>query len=489
MLYYFFICFSGRPVSYALFSKNSPYELYNMVIEENLPVENFGGEYLSTVGEIETMKYIVPENDFGKTKYYGIVAIDQLGFKSDMSNVVSLFVEPPVTDFENSAHVNGNPNLEFKSATNSKQFLLILIICIVVFITLCIFFVIVIVFRNRRKKSTSQSDLSDTMRSMGVSTGHNAENDLIQSPGYAVCDENDLVKEQENNRFLTSSYNNNGSSSYNGSGGTQPNSVSFADENVYSSTYGWNGLHNPYVFQGSTIPGEQNTYQNSYVANIYNQGPMYAKPVPKSQRNQFIPGTPNATFPSMQHSTPQSPSGSSSHSSSNRGGNTISMFPGGGSNSLSGDERVSSTSPPIEGNSNEQVRLISTSNTPTKSILKKPKSQQQPLLLHGSQSQFDDQSSQSSNGGIKNEAERGSESSNVSFSDRDTPTAEGGQNASEKPEYSPSNTYLETSFDCQQQNSKNPPPTLPKPKVTGIVNEGGDLSGTLDKRIRNITQV
>ena len=49
------------------------------------------------------------------------------------------------------------------------------------------------------------------------------------------------------------------------------------------------------------------------------------------------------------------------------------------------------------------------------------------------------------------------------------------------PDFSPSNTYLETSFDV----GKVAPPTLPKPKVDA---SEASLS-TMDRRVRNITQV
>lgn len=244
----------------------------------------------------------------------------------------------------------------------------------------------------------------------------------------------------------------------------------------------------------------------------------------------------------------------------------------------SGDERVPSISPPLEGVS---VPLISSSNsnTPTKSILKKPKhystnatpTGQEALYSPMSRSQpQEDQSSQSSSG----KDERFSESSNVSFSDRDTPTIDqaaatamvgplqpipplASQDEDEdeeedketvvdddddikgyQPNYSPSNTYLETSFeaaavatptkptndqDSSSAAKKMPPPTLPKPASTDLsekvvvgassttttttsssvfgTSQGGASTGsmdklngtfnanTIDRKVRNITQV
>ena len=439
------------------------------------------------------------------------------------------------------------------TGTQPPKILLYIIVSIIGVIVLCIILILIIVISYRRKKMTSsQSDLSDTMRSMGVSTmagnGHNiGSSGDTNSPGFAVCDEQDVVKEQETNRFLCnySDLTQNGGSTLNSQ--NMQNSVSFADENTYanntmSSTYGWTEFNNPYVTQCNTNGNYQNFQHqqttNGYIPNYYNQ-PMYAKPVPKSQRNNVYsnPMPNNNTsigqhpvIANLQHSTPQSPSNSSGSSNlansltyrsqnNNLAGSILS-----GQNripsSLSGEDRVPSISPPItDGAAAEQVRLISSnSNTPTKSILKKPKDsnhlqQQQnyqacptglaPLCV------MEDQSSQSSSDrGAKEE--RSSESSNISFSDRDTPvetnnltavgaatTAPQSQNdldRSHDPDFSPSNTYLETSFEGPSAEngagSKVPPPTLPKPsKLDESKDEEVLNASTLDKKIRNITQV
>ena len=466
----------------------------------------------------------------------------------------------------------GYPEHRVISATKPEKALLYIIVGIVSFIILCIILVLCIVIGYRRKKVTSsQTDLSDgacagggdTMRSTGVSTsGQGILSSTAQSngglpvgsPGFHVCDEQDLIKEQETNRFLTN-YSDLNSVSAVGSSHIiqQPsgsnNTVSFADENPYasntlnSSTYGWTELNNPYCL-GNTLPGYRGDFSNShqppqqqqqqqqqpgYVPNYYNQ-PMYSKPIPKHQRSNLY-SNPNASL-----TLPQSPSVTSSQSSQNIGStlpfrqNMVANLvgPGAGSsgsnNSSSGDERVPSISPPLEGIP-EQMRLISSaSNTPTKSILKKPKNNNLPVGADASVATLgssstplrqEDQSSQSSSG-CKDE--RCSESSNVSFSDRDTPTATTGEQQQpqasvieqpakkivelqaenlQEPDYSPSNTYLETSFDLQQQqqqagaagdSSKIPPPTLPKPRFGGD-EPGAGNSSTLDKRVRNITQV
>ena len=60
------------------------------------------------------------------------------------------------------------------------------------------------------------------------------------------------------------------------------------------------------------------------------------------------------------------------------------------------------------------------------------------------------------------------------------------------PDFSPSNTYLETSFDVpndERGQNKVPPPTLPKPKLDESTPVDGAGANTLERRIRNITQV
>ena len=126
------------------------------------------------------------------------------------------------------------------------------------------------------------------------------------------------------------------------------------------------------------------------------------------QRLDFIGGGQNVTAPAAVSSSAAPLSNSNSVSGS------------------SGDERVPSISPPLHpvtseaagaATASEQVRLISSlSNTPTKSILKKPKHAE---VRVGLRTMEDCASSQSSSS--KGECERLSESSNVSSSDRDTP--------------------------------------------------------------------
>ncbi len=492
------------------------------------------------------------------------------------------------------------------SASPRKERVLLFIVAgIVGFLVLCVVLVLCIVVSYRRKKHLH--DETDSSAGVGDNAGSDSSGDggdgdagrmsmgvstaAVQSPGFAVCDENDLVKDSRlgnggghydnggAGRFLLAS-----SSIYSDVGqpssmmpGGQNGTVSFSQDgsgngnnsssgNVYSNAYsGWTELNNPYVVQSpdgsGVIPAVNNngislpTYRNfqaeqqnnSYVPNYLSASqPTYARPLPKSQRSNNGSSIYSNT---LQHSTPQSQSGGGGSgtgvlyrqnlASTLLGGSHQQNSVGSGSHSgSSGDERVPSISPPIDSaatGNGESVRLISSlSNTPTKSILKKPKnynysSQQQqqqqqqsvdlgvaPLVRH------EDQSSQSSSSGASSSsagsasaaamaaaaaasygqaaaAAAASESSNVSGSDRDSPTDKAATAAAVQgggPDFSPSNTYLETSFEGaqQQQQQKVPPPTLPKPSLaqTGggaSAEEGSGGSNTLDKKVRNITQV
>ena len=158
------------------------------------------------------------------------------------------------------------------------------------------------------------------------------------SPGYAVCDEQELNK--ETNGFLatysdfTSSnvgdYNNTtGSNSHNNNGGVNY-SAADGGGNVLDATYGWTEYNNPYVNAqlpvGNTLPtyrdfnhpGTLTTQNNGFVPNFYgNNSPVstnpnatYARPVPKSQRMLYGSGN-------ILNSTPQSPGTTMTTSSSN----------------------------------------------------------------------------------------------------------------------------------------------------------------------------
>ncbi|TRY76241.1 hypothetical protein TCAL_07999 [Tigriopus californicus] len=603
----------GKTSLYQLYSSENPSIFYTN-LNQSKQVDGFNA--IKKAGERESHRITVSQ--FNTNVYYALVSIDAFGNAGEVSNIRQAYMPSPasllattVNEGLSSEQVLDSPQHRAVPSSKSEKILLFIIVAVVGFILLCVIMVLVIVFSYRRKKA-SHSGHNESMRSMGVSTSvvmNDANStsivasnsvDNLQSPGYSVCDEQDLIKEQqETNRFLHSysdmTMSNNGT-------GTQ-NSVSFADENPYgngvamnmnstmnrSSTYGWTEFNNPYVIQSTsnTLPTyrdfQNHQQMNGYVPNYYNSNitappapPTYAQPIPKSQRgsNIYTKPTHNSSPAGLlsqqqqqqkqqqqqqQQQHPhhllhlQSPSGSSQSSTSAQ------MPPHLGS----GDERVPSISPPLEGVS---VPLISSSNsnTPTKSILKKPKHYStnatpsgQESYLHSRCLTQEDQSSQSSSG----KDDRFSESSNVSFSDRDTPTIDlattgmvgplqpipplASQDEDEEdneeavddadvqggcqPNYSPSNTYLETSFEAttatnEQASSsgkKLPPPTLPKPasglggstelseKVTiGAASSTSSSdasqtastgstdkinvefsSNTIDRKVRNITQV
>ncbi len=523
-------------------------------LNSSIPV--FGFSASRPAGEREIQRVTVHSADYDKSVYYALVAIDKDGNVGEPSNVRQAYVPSPETaatlggagDSSSSPSFSKGPDHRIVTSDRPGKILLYIVVGIVAFIVFCVVLVLLIVVTYRRKKhlSSSQTDLSSnsigvnantTVAGGGADTAKNGAD--FASPGFAVCDEHELNK--ETNGFL-STYSDFTSSNVGDftNSSSQNNAVSYATDgnappgNLDSSTYGWTEYNNPYVNAqlplGNTLPtyrtafSPQTTYAQQQISNS-----MYARPVPKSQRALF------GGSAGMLNSTPQSPIGVSSYDTTgsssgaannnnalmcrqnlifyqnNGSGNSNPPAASGSSSNSSGDDRVPSISPPpmldgavgvgggggggsVMATASEQTRLIgSASNTPTKSILKKPKHQQQPQ--NQSLMQHEDQSSQSS------KDERLSESSNVSFSDRETPTTAKAEaipeaGASVPPDYSPSNTYLETSFDVataaggEEAERKVPPPTLPKPKL----DETGDTaptsgSATLERRIRNITQV
>lgn len=483
------------------------------------------------------------EADYDTNVYYALVAIDRDGNVGEPSNVRQAYVPSPERASlysEDKGYTNG-PEHRIISSTSDKpsKVLLYIVVGIVAFIVLCVVLVLIIVISYRRKKSISSSQTDLNSASIGVNANAaanglaggiaNVKTGDYGSPGFAVCDEQELSK--ETNGFLatysdfTSSnvgdYTTNSSSqntnpngavnSFNAAGGD-------SGPSTLDGTYGWTEYNNPYVNAqlpaGNTLPTYREFGNNGFAppSNYYGQqqtvNAMYARPIPKSQRVLYGSG-------GILNSTPQSGSSNNNTTSASQNNlyrqnlaNSINFHSQQqqapvSSSSGSGDERVPSISPPpLDGTpASEQMRLIgsSASNTPTKSILKKPKSV---AVAQNSQIQMqEDQSSQSS------KDERLSDSSNVSFSDRDTPTT-ANANAStvaqqpsamaeeeaEVPDYSPSNTYLETSFDVAgaaaaaggEDSRKVPPPTMPKPSK---LDESVVNSATLERKKRNITQV
>jgi hypothetical protein len=95
-----------------------------------------------------------------------------------------------------------SPEQRFLPRGLEQRALLYIIVGIFVFVVLCGLVVVAIILTYRRKKMTaSQTDLSETMQSVGVNAlGHDDDED-DGSPGYAVCDDTDVYKEHhETNR-------------------------------------------------------------------------------------------------------------------------------------------------------------------------------------------------------------------------------------------------------------------------------------------------
>ena len=469
----------SKHVDYHVFASEDPTYLYKEGSLQQTNVQ-FSQNSLRNAGE--DIELVVTPVKRGVTFYYIVVAVDGDGNRGQPSNIVAAFV-PEEVEIK-IVGSNSSPSVNPMNNT-SKKAMLYIVVGIVAFIVLCVVLVLIIVITYRRKKddnnssSVSLTPNSSPQRSMGVTTtSANGDSNMISSPGFAVCDENEMIKESHASHYLLSSTAYNTSESNNGT--ANGNSVSFADDNnpvVNSSTYGWTELNNPYVTgqlsQGSTLPTYRD-FQNGGFS-IYNNS-VYARPIPKNLRAGNVYMDPNgAGVPPS-----QSPSAGSSLTRDDQ-------------------DRVPSISPPLvvasgsgSGNSSgEQTRLISSlSNTPTKSILKKPRNQQTPQQQQQQHQHHhrrpEDQSSQSSAGGFKEE--RSSESSNVSFSDRgDSPA---NNNSSSKPDFSPSNTYLETSF--EKTAVPPPPPTLPKPKLASFV--GGDANDAaeiipIDRKVRHVSQV
>ena len=434
---------SGKVTSYSLLSSHSPSAFFaDLGSSSATTVAGFTAT--KSAGEKES--YRITATEFDRNVYYALVAVDADGNMGDVSNVRQAYMPSSTSSssstFQNKEYANSPEHRVITANKPPQKVLLYIIVGIVAFIVLCIILVLVIVISYRRKKlSSSQTDLSDTMRSMGVSTAagtaaancvNGGNGEVVHSPGFAVCDEQDIIKEQETNGFLNS-YSTDASHPQ-PPPPLQSSVVSFADDtNPYatntlnSSTYGWTEYNNPYVNSpqnGSTLPayrdyqGQQQQQPSGYVPNYYNHA-MYARPIPKNQRNLMnnnnstANSSSNNTANLIQHSTPQSPSGSSSNQSSGLYRHNLlhslhqaqHQARSNSNHSSSGDERVPSISPPLTSdggmvNPGEQVRLISSaSNTPTKSILKKPKT----AIANGEAplSRQEDQSSQSSsNGGM-----------------------------------------------------------------------------------------
>ncbi|XP_040572453.1 calcium-activated chloride channel regulator 1 [Lepeophtheirus salmonis] len=509
---------SGKVTSYRLHSCKMAEELY-INLNRTRVVDGFTAS--KEAGDIENHKIKIEELD--TTMYYALVAVDESGNVGLVSNIKKGFIASPLAVIGHNEHImdkdssilDGKTISQghhlFRGVVEPDKALLYIVIGIAGFIVICIILILIIVFSYRRKKiihsdrelSSVNSVIGDTMRSMGVSTGRSEES--THSPGYSVvCDEHDLIRniDTETKGFLESSaVVVNSSSSTQFSNGKYENQLA-PRENTYGyigGTYGWTELHNPYV-TSNTLPSYRE-YQNTYVPNYENPSrdpksniPMYAKPIPKSER---IPTSFSDTF----------------------------GLPTANSSSTTNTLLLSQPSTPTKNSEEITItRGMTALNTPAitkekKSILKKPKAIEEELRSGGGAS------STSSSCTSKDQIERSSQSSQVSFSDQDNNS--GKENPSPDqinlcPPSPSDNIYLETSFEYQEQQEAlkklNPPslsavssyinigeaPLIPSSTSAAlsfsntsslvVCNDSSNLDNfdntlTLDKRIRNITQV
>ena len=275
------------------------------------------------------------------------------GNQGEPSNVRQAYVPSPENEIDyndvEGGFANGRPEHRVISGPTSAsgkpgRVLLYIVVGIVAFIVLCVVLVLIIVISYRKKKhlSSSQTDLSSN--SIGVNAvnanankgnGGGGVSEDFASPGYAVCDEQELNK--ETNGFLAtySDFTSSNVGDYNTTAGSNSHnnySAAAADGgNVMDATYGWTEYNNPYVNAqlpaGNTLPTYRDFNRpqtNGFVPNLYgggspvssNPNATYARPVPKSQRMLY--GSGNLIL----NSTPQSPGTTLTTSSSNNASNS-----------------------------------------------------------------------------------------------------------------------------------------------------------------------
>jgi hypothetical protein len=431
-------------------------------------------------------------------------------------------------------------------AEKPSKILLYLIVGIVGFIILCLLVVMIILVSFRRKKLPPEEDDLETNKALG---GLTADNNGFS----VVSDDMDSLsgREPEVKRFLLSSTHQDSTMGNSNNSGAPIHSSLIRDENGSvcenpygyapqgtgpgAAAYGWSATTNPYVYKDhnetyASIGSFHNSSQDSYVRSGFQ--PTYAQPIPKNLRPQHIYSNAAVLARQSPHSSQGSIDGAGFGGRAGPG--TVTFHP---QTEAATGQRVS----PDSTHSSEQAA------TPTKSILKKPRHNpeqedlqqrshqphllpQQLQLIHSSQhhhqlqSDRDSQSSQASSlpkdessGEVRSPSTVSSQQSHLSS----TVTAPEGEEEKDVMNLSLERTYLETSFEfsplsppppaasgsgaasvtspeeaenlANASRGRGPPPTLPKPRAASIAassQDGGDnLSGSLDKKIRNCTQV
>ena len=486
---------SGKPTSYQLFYSDHPGNFYNTRIKPQLK-ESFSASKLA--GSRESKKITVDQ--FDKNLHYTLLAVDKDGNLGELSNVVAAYMPSPVAGedaIKTSPHSSGEVSGTALPSDKPSKILLYLIVGIVGFIILCMMIVMVILLSFRKKKIPE--DLSiESNKSNGTSTDNN---------GFSVAsdDMENLSRDQEAKHFLLG---NSGQDSVGGgpihssliqdaSGSVNENPYGYSAHIHNNRSYGWSATTNPYVYKDNnetyaSIASFQNTSQDSYIRGTYQ--PTYAQPIPKNMRPQHIYS--NAAVIARHSPQTSGLAATSPQTSGDSSRGTVTF-------QAHTETPILRVSPDSHSQSSDN-----NTNTPTKSILKKPKHHKTETGLDLT-SDRESQSSQSSSLAGKEEARSPSATDTVSSQHSQISTI----TTNEEINLSIDKTFLETSFDLTPLNNqigqtkeeaenavnalatpskKHPPPTLPKPRALNnqdIILSSDNLSNSLDKKIRNCTQV
>lgn len=482
---------SGKPTSYQLFYSDYPAAFYTNMKKTKL-IESFSAS--KSAGSNESKKIKV--EFFDTNLYYALLAVDKDGNLGQISNVVKAYMPSPIIPgdaIKTSPHSSSEVSGTVVPTDKPSKILLYLIVGIVGFIILCMMVVMVILLSFRRKKLPEDLSL-DSNKSHGTSTDNNGFSG-------ASDDIENLSRDQEAKHFLLS---NSGQDSLgNGpihsslirdeSGSVNDNPYGYIASQHNNHSYGWSATTNPYVYKDNnetyaSIASFHNTSQDSYVRGYQ---PTYAQPIPKNLRPQHIYS--NAAVIARHSPQPLALSPQNSQSSADGSRGTVTF-------QAQTETPILRVSPDSQSSENAP--------TPTKSILKKPKNNDTTLDMTDRESQ----SSQASSINPKEEVRSPSATDTVSSQQSQISTI----TTNEDVNLSIEKTYLETSFEFsplpglppllsqtkeEAENAANanatptkklPPPTLPKPRAPSnqdIIVSTDNLSNSLDKKIRNCTQV
>ena len=480
---------AGKPTSYQLFYSDHPGNFYTGRSKRTL-IESFSAS--KPAGNKESKKINVEY--FDKNLHYALLAVDKDGNLGELSNVVKAYMPSPIIAddaIKTSPHQSGAVSGEALPSEKPSKILLYLIVGIVGFIILCMMIVMIILLSFRRKKIPEDCSV-ESNKSNGTSTDNN---------GFSVAsdDMENMSRDQEAKHFLLG---NSGQDSLPGNGPIHSSLIQDASGSVndnpygysghcHNRSYGWSATTNPYVYKDNnetyaSIASFHNTSQDSYIRGAYQ--PTYAQPIPKNLRPQHIYS--NAAM-IARHSPQTSLSATVSPPNSADGSRGTVTF-------------QAQTETPILRVSPDSQSSENNAPTPTKSILKKPKHQNN--LTDGGLDMVSDRESQSSQtSSIKDDMRSPSATDTVSSQQSQVSTI----TTNEDINLSIEKTYLETSFDFPPHNNaqtkeeaenavnaaggkKPAPPTLPKPRGLNnqdIILSSDNLSNSLDKKIRNCTQV